>query len=143
MRTWRVVGKYPILDGNGEVANTAIQLVATAGGEGGFTEVVIGDHTGKPDEELIKLARDAYFKSEYSDRAMAESVVKIDELEQATKEFKDMVAEMRTAIDESKEQTEQNRELVKIVSLTLNEVLVSLYADEEELTDEETTEDTY
>lgn len=86
MRAWRVVGKYPILDGTGEVANTAIQLVATAGGEGGFTEVVIGDHTGKPDEELIELAREAFFKSEFSDRAMAESVQKIDLLEQATKQ---------------------------------------------------------
>lgn len=94
MRAWRVVGKYPVIGNDGQIANTIIQLVSTAGGEGSYTETVIGDHTKKTDSELIELAREAFFKSEYSNRAMAEAVQKVEALElaatNATKTMQDL-----------------------------------------------------
>ncbi|HEM5896896.1 TPA: DUF1366 domain-containing protein [Streptococcus suis] len=96
MRTWNVVGKYPIYT-DGVVSHTEIAIASTTGGYATYTEKVLGNHMDKPETELLELAREAYFKSEYADRAMAESVQKIDELEETTKEAK---AFMENAADE-------------------------------------------
>lgn len=81
MRAWNVSGKYPIIDGNGVVTHTEIILVSSTNGYATFTERVLGNQMHKSDHELVELARENYFKSEYSDRAMSESVQKIDEIE--------------------------------------------------------------
>ncbi|HFR3586871.1 TPA: hypothetical protein ACHVCX_001274 [Streptococcus suis] len=94
MRTWNVVGKYPIYT-DGVVSHTEIAIASTTGGYATYTEKVLGNHMDKPETELLELAREAYFKSEYADRAMAESVQKIDELEQVTKEAKSFMAESK------------------------------------------------
>lgn len=93
MRSWSVAGKYPTLDGDGVVTHTEIVLVSTTSGYATFTERVLGDQTGKSERELVELAREAYFKTEYSDRAMAESVQKIDEMETVVKAAKKFMAE--------------------------------------------------
>ena len=64
MRAWNVVGKYPIYT-DGKITHTEITLATLSGSYGTFTERVIGDQTGKTNDELIELARDAYFKTEY------------------------------------------------------------------------------
>ncbi|HFU4059073.1 TPA: hypothetical protein ACGOZ1_000483 [Streptococcus suis] len=87
MRAWNVVGKYPIYT-DGVVSHTEIVVASTSGGYAQYTEKVKGNHMDKSGAELVELAREAYFKSEYADRAMAESVQKIDELEETTKEAK-------------------------------------------------------
>ena len=79
MRTWYVVGKYPIYT-DGKITHTEITLATLSGSYGTFTERVIGDQTGKTNDELIELARDAYFKAEYADKAMPEAVQKVDEM---------------------------------------------------------------
>lgn len=96
MRTWSVAGKYPIYT-EGMISHTEIVVVSTSGGHATYAEKVLGNHMDKPETELFELAREAYFKSEYADRAMAESVQKIDELEETTKEAK---AFMENAADE-------------------------------------------
>ncbi|HEM2734226.1 TPA: DUF1366 domain-containing protein [Streptococcus suis] len=96
MRTWSVAGKYPIYT-EGMISHTEIVVISTSGGYGTYAEKVLGNHMDKPETELLELAREAYFKSEYADRAMAESVQKIDELEETTKEAK---AFMENAADE-------------------------------------------
>lgn len=93
MRSWSVAGKYPIHDGDGEVTHTEIVITSTASGYATFTERVLGDQTKKTDRELVELAREALFKSEFSDRAMAESVQKIDEMETVVKAAKRFMAE--------------------------------------------------
>lgn len=93
MRSWSVAGKYPIFDGDGVVTHTEIVLASTTAGYATFTERVLGDQTGKSERELVELAREALFKSEFSDRAMAESVQKIDEIEAVVKSAKKFMAE--------------------------------------------------
>ncbi|HFI0448270.1 TPA: hypothetical protein ACGOY6_000469 [Streptococcus suis] len=98
MRVWKVVGKYPIYT-DGAASHTEIAIVSTTGGYATYTEKVVGNHMDKPESELVELAREAHFKSEYADRAMAESVQKIDELEQVTKEAKSFMAESKQAFE--------------------------------------------
>ncbi|MDW8759692.1 hypothetical protein Q7W32_07655 [Streptococcus suis] len=94
MRAWKVIGKYPFLSDR-EITHTEIAIASTTGGYATYTEKVVGNHMDKPESELVELAREAHFKSEYADRAMAESVQKIDELEQVTKEAKSFMAESK------------------------------------------------
>lgn len=96
MRAWVVAGKYPIYDGDGVVTHTEIVISSTTSGYATFTERVLGDQTNKTDRELVELARDALFKSEFSDRAMAESVQKIDEMETVVKAAKRFMSEAET-----------------------------------------------
>lgn len=136
MRAWYVVGKYPIYT-DGEITHTEITLATMSGSYGTFTERVIGDQTSKINDELIKLARDAYFKSEYADKAMPEAVQKVDELSKKTAEYEKTIDQMQAAIDKSEK-------IAQLTTTTLNELIDKMYS-EEETTDgvtDETTEET-
>lgn len=97
MRSWKLEGKYPIYNDMGVITHTVVTLSATSGGYATFSEKLLGDQTAKGEMDLVDLAREAYFKSEFADRAMAESVQKIDELEL-------LVAESKTFMGEAKSQ---------------------------------------
>ncbi len=126
MRTWQVVGKYPIYT-DGKVTHTEITLATMSGSYGTFTERVIGDQTGKTNDELIELARDAYFKAEYADKAMPEAVRKVDEmsnkLNKKTAEYEETINQMQAAIDKSEKMTQ-------LATATLNELINKMYPDE-------------
>lgn len=135
MRTWYVVGKYPIYT-DGEITHTEITLATMSGSYGTFTERVIGDQTSKTNDELIKLARDAYFKSEYADKAMPEAVQKVDELSKKTAEYEKTIDQMQAAIDKSEK-------IAQLTTATLNELIDKMYPEEETtdgVTDETTKE---
>ena len=119
MRAWYVVGKYPIYT-DGEVTHTEITLATMSGSYGTFTERVIGDQTSKTNDELIKLARDAYFKSEYADKAMPEAVQKVDELSKKTAEYEKTIDQMQAAIDKSEK-------IAQLTTATLNELIDKMY----------------
>ena len=123
MRAWNVVGKYPIYT-DGKITHTEITLATLSGSYGTFTERVIGDQTSKTNEELIELARDAYFKSEYADKAMPEAVQKVDELSKKTAEYEKTIDQMQAAIDKSEK-------IAQITTATLNELIGVVYPDEE------------
>lgn len=133
MRAWYVVGKYPIYT-DGEITHTEITLATMSGSYGTFTERVIGDQTSKTNDELIKLARDAYFKSEYADKAMPEAVQKVDELSKKTAEYEKTIDQMQAAIDKSEK-------IAQLTTATLNELIDKMYP-EEEATDGATDETT-
>lgn len=133
MRAWYVVGKYPIYT-DGEITHTEITLATMSGSYGTFTERVIGDQTSKTNDELIKLARDAYFKSEYADKAMPEAVQKVDELSKKTAEYEKTIDQMQAAIDKSEK-------IAQLTTATLNELIDKMYP-EEETTDGATDEAT-
>ena len=126
MRTWTVVGKYPIYS-DGKITHTEITLATISGSYGTFTERVIGDQTGKTNNELIELARDAYFKSEYADKAMPEAVQKVDEMankfDEKSVEYQATITQMQTAIYKSEQMT-------KLATATLNELISVVYPDE-------------
>ena len=138
MRAWNVVGKYPIYT-NGKITHTEITLATLSGSYGTFTERVIGDQTGKTNDELIELARDAYFKSEYADKAMPEAVQKVDEMankfDEKSVEYQATITNMQAAIQKSEKMTQ-------LATATLNELISVVYPDEETAdgaTDEATT----
>ena len=136
MRAWNVVGKYPIYN-DGKITHTEITLATLSGSYGTFTERVIGDQTGKTNDELIELARDAYFKSEYADKAMPEAVQKVDEMSdkfnKKSVEYQETIDQMQAAIDKSEKMTQ-------LATATLNELISVMYPDEG--TTDETTEGT-
>ena len=127
MRAWNVVGKYPIYT-NGKITHTEITLATISGSYGTFTERVIGDQTGKTNDELIELARDAYFKSEYADKAMPEAVQKVDEMsnkfDEKSVEYQATITEMQAAIAKSEKMTQ-------LAAATSNELISVVYPDDE------------
>ena len=127
MRTWYVVGKYPIYT-DGKITHTEITLATLSGSYGTFTERIAGDQTGKTNDELIELARDAYFKAEYADKAMPEAVQKVDEMaskfDEKSVEYQKTINQMQAAIDKSEKMTQ-------LATATLNELINKMYPDEE------------
>ena len=127
MRTWYVVGKYPIYT-DGKITHTEITLATLSGSYGTFTERIAGDQTGKTNDELIELARDAYFKSEYADKAMPEAVQKVDEMSdkfnKKSVEYQETIDQMQAAIDKSEKMTQ-------LATATLNELINKMYPNEE------------
>lgn len=109
VRQWNVVGRaYPEYDEFGAITSTTITLASQNDGYATFTETVLGDHTKKSNDELIKLAKDQYFKKEYSDYAMEEAVVKVDELELAIKKSEALQKSLQTVISSTQAQSEKN-----------------------------------
>ena len=127
MRAWNVVGKYPIYT-DGKITHTEITLATLSGSYGTFTERIIGDQTGKTNDELIELARDAYFKSEYADKAMPEAVQKVDEMaskfDEKSVEYQATITNMQAAIQKSEKMTQ-------LATATLNELINKMYPDDE------------
>ena len=127
MRAWNVVGKYPIYT-DGKITHTEITLATLSGSYGTFTERVVGDQTGKTNDELIELARDAYFKAEYADKAMPEAVQKVDEMSnkfnEKSIEYQETITNMQAAIQKSEKMTQ-------LATATLNELISVVYPDDE------------
>lgn len=127
MRTWYVVGKYPIYT-DGKVTHTEITLATLSGSYGTFTERIAGDHTGKTNDELIELARDAYFKAEYADKAMPEAVQKVDEM---SDKFNKKSVEYQKTIDQMQAAIDKSEKMTQLATATLNELINKMYPDEE------------
>ena len=126
MRAWNVVGKYPIYT-NGKITHTEITLATISGSYGTFTERVIGDQTGKTNDELIELARDAYFKSEYADKAMPEAVQKVDEM---ANKFNEKSVEYQATITNMQAAIQKSEKMTQLATATLNELISVVYPDE-------------
>ena len=139
MRTWYVVGKYPIYT-DGKITHTEITLATLSGSYGTFTERIAGDQTGKTNDELIELARDAYFKAEYADKAMPEAVQKVDEM---SNKFNEKSVEYQETIDQMQAAIAKSEKVAQLTTATLNELIDKMYPDEETTdgaTDEATKE---
>ena len=127
MRAWNVVGKFPIYT-NGKITHTEITLATISGRYGTFTARVIGDQTGKTNDELIELARDAYFKSEYADKAMPEAVQKVDEM---SNKFNEKSVEYQETIDQMQAAIDKSEKMTQLATATLNELINKMYPDDE------------
>lgn len=114
MRTWEVVGKYPIYDGEGTISHTEIAIASTSNGYATFTERVAGNHVTKTNSELIELAREAFYKSEFSNKAISETVVKVEELEELFKSVKKFMKDSEARfLEMEKSQAESSERLTK------------------------------
>ena len=127
MRTWYVVAKYPIYT-DGKITHTEITLATLSGSYGTFTERIAGDQTGKTNDELIELARDAYFKAEYADKAMPEAVQKVDEM---SNKFNEKSVEYQETIDQMQAAIDKSEKMTQLATATLNELINKMYPDEE------------
>ena len=127
MRAWYVVGKYPIYT-DGKITHTEITLATLSGSYGTFTERIAGDQTGKTNDELIELARDAYFKAEYADKAMPEAVQKVDEM---SNKFNEKSVEYQETIDQMQAAIDKSEKMTQLATATLNELINKMYPDEE------------
>ena len=127
MRTWYVDGKYPIYT-DGKITHTEITLATLSGSYGTFTERIAGDQTGKTNDELIELARDAYFKAEYADKAMPEAVQKVDEM---SNKFNEKSVEYQETIDQMQAAIDKSEKMTQLATATLNELINKMYPDEE------------
>ena len=127
MRTWYVVGKYPIYT-DGKITHTEITLATLSGSYGTFTERIAGDQTGKTNDELIELARDAYFKAEYADKAMPEAVQKVDEM---ANKFDEKSVEYQATITQMQAAMQKSEKMTQLATATLNELINKMYPDEE------------
>ena len=127
MRTWYVAGKYPIYT-DGKITHTEITLATLSGSYGTFTERIAGDKTGKTNDELIELARDAYFKSEYADKAMPETVQKVDEM---SNKFNEKSVEYQKTIDQMQASIDKTEKMTQLATATLNELINKMYPEEE------------
>ena len=127
MRAWYVVGKYPIYT-DGEITHTEITLATLSGSYGTFTERIAGDQTGKTNDELIELARDAYFKAEYADKAMPEAVQKVDEM---SNKFNEKSVEYQETIDQMQAAIDKSEKMTQLTTATLNELINKMYPDDE------------
>ena len=139
MRTWYVVGKYPIYT-DGKITHTEITLATLSGSYGTFTERIAGDQTSKTNDELIELARDAYFKSEYADKAMPEAVQKVDEM---ASKFNEKSVEYQATITQMQADIDKSEKIAQLTTATLNELIDKMYPEEEAtdgVTDETTKE---
>ena len=135
MRTWYVVGKYPIYT-DGKITHTEITLATLSGSYGTFTERIAGDQTGKTNDELIELARDAYFKTEYADKAMPEAVQKVDEM---SNKFNEKSVEYQATITNMQAAIQKSEKMTQLATATLNELINKMYPDEESV--DETTKE--
>ncbi|WP_155971577.1 hypothetical protein [Streptococcus ruminantium] len=151
MRSWNVVGKYPVYTDD-VISHTEITIASTTGGYATYTERVLGNQMAKTDAELVELAREAHFKGEYADRAMAESVQKIEELDQIAKKAKDFMAEANQefeVIKSRQETAEAERETrfkaieakFQILNGSVMEILTELYSKSEEAMEDESLKD--
>ena len=131
MRTWYVVGKYPIYT-DGEITHTEMTLATLSGSYGTFTERIAGDQTGKTNDELIELARDAYFKAEYADKAMPEAIQKVDEM---SNKFNEKSVEYQETIDQMQAAIDKSEKMTQLATATLNELINKMYPDEESADD--------
>lgn len=138
MRAWNVVGKYPIYT-DGKITHTEITLATLSGSYGTFTERVVGDQTSKTNDELIELARDAYFKSEYADKAMPEAVQKVDEM---SNKFNEKSVEYQATITQMQADIDKSEKIAQLTTATLNELIDKMYPEEttDGATDEATKE---
>ena len=127
MRAWNVVGKYPIYN-DGKITHTEITLATMSGSYGTFTERIVGNQTGKTNDELIELARDAYFKAEYADKAMPEAVQKVDEM---SNKFNEKSIEYQETIDQMQAAIDKSEKMTQLATATLNELINKMYPDEE------------
>ena len=127
MRAWYVVGKYPIYT-DGKITHTEITLATLSGSYGTFTERIAGDQTGKTNDELIELARDAYFKAEYADKAMAEAVQKVDEM---SNKFNEKSVEYQATITNMQAAIQKSEKMTQLATATLNELINKMYPDDE------------
>lgn len=123
MRTYAVVGKYPVYDEEGNITHTDVSLNATSGGFDSYTQRVAGDCRNKPDTEVVELAKDAYFKSEYAERAISESVQEIDNLKVKAKERDLKVEEQKKQLETINKLVENNAKLthVSILNAVMSE----------------------
>lgn len=108
-RQWQLAGPaFPVYDEFGNITHTTVSVVSTNESYATYTEILLGDQTTKDASTLIKMAKDQYFKAEYADYAMEDSIKKVDELDRAIKDAKKFQDDVKELIEDIKTDAENN-----------------------------------
>ena len=151
-RQWVITGKYPIRNVLGEITSITVHLSSTSDGYAQFSEDLKGDLSLMSDEDIIEMAKEQYFKKEYTDRAVSEAIVKVNELDNEILKIKKLGSDLSTFIDEVKsradsleydvresekyrndsfkkilEQVDNNSNNIDVINSTLNEFMTTVF----------------
>ena len=151
-RQWVITGKYPIRNVLGEITSITVHLSSTSDGYAQFSEDLKGDLSLMSDEDIINLAKEQYFKKEYTDRAVSESIVKVNELDDEILKIKKLSSDLSTFIEEVKSRSDflesevrnsekyrndafakilkkvdNNADKVEVINSTLNEFMTTVF----------------
>ncbi|MDQ0221975.1 DUF1366 domain-containing protein [Streptococcus moroccensis] len=130
---FKVNFNYPKYDDFGKVTGAFIGISDPDTGDN-LSANVLGDYRTVGTSEAITAVLDNFYKRNFADKAMAESVVKIDELDAKTKDFAKQIADAVSQITalkdevmaEIKAETDKNRDIIKLSTLTLNDALAQI-----------------
>lgn len=108
-----------------------------------------GDWRNESEAAVVEAVLEAFFKKHFADKAMAESVQKVDEMEKLLSRTRleiaelkaEALAEIRAEAVKAQEESERNREMLKVAFMTINSLMVGADDDEEDLDDDEDSED--
>ena len=151
-RQWVITGKYPVRNVLGEITSITVHLSSTSDGYAQFSEDLKGDLSLMSDEDIINMAKEQYFKKEYTDRAVSEAIVKVNELDDEILKIKKLSSELSILIDEVKsrsdllesevrdsekytndalakivEKVDNNADKVEVINSTLNELMTTVF----------------
>ena len=151
-RQWVITGKYPVRNVLGEITSIKVHLSSTSDGYAQFSEDLKGDLSLMSDEDIINMAKEQYFKKEYTDRAVSEAIVKVNELDDEILKIKKLSSELSILIDEVKsrsdllesevrdsekytndalakivEKVDNNAGKVEVINSTLNEFMTTVF----------------
>ena len=151
-RQWAITGKYPVRNVLGEITSITVHLSSTSDGYAQFSEDLKGDLSLMSDEDIINMAKEQYFKKEYTDRAVSEAIVKVNELDDEILKIKKLSSELSILIDEVKsrsdllesevrdsekyrndalakivEKVDNNAGKVEVINSTLNEFMTTVF----------------
>ena len=99
MRTWKIIGRYPIYNTNGVIESTEVHMVSESGRDA-ILESIPGDMRYQDELTLIKTVKEQFHKSEFADYAVSEAVVKVDDLDNKVKEFDALMTKVRNDFEE-------------------------------------------
>ena len=151
-RQWVITGKYPVRNVLGEITSITVHLSSTSDGYAQFSEDLKGDLSLMSDEDIINMAKEQYLKKEYTDRAVSEAIVKVNELDDEILKIKKLSSELSILIDEVKsrsdlleskvrdsekymndafakiiEKVDNNADKVEVINSTLNELMTTVF----------------
>lgn len=131
MKSWKAKG-YLVTE-TGGTEKTYILLTSDDGTS--LPVLVLGNHSGKEEDELITLAKEAFFREEYVERSMGEAVEKVAEMEAVIAEanltitqMKKQMVDQATATEEAKVLAQANQEAVNSAVSELTNLVMNLMA---------------
>lgn len=135
MGNFRRVHVFARFDEFGQVTKTYISINDPTNNDSLSAEVA-GDYRNESESVCVQAVLDDFYKRNYADKAMAESVRKVDELERLISGFRLEMAELKEVTleeirAEAQAKSDKLENAVKIAVMTINQMLLDMEDDNE------------